>query len=786
MASAKSSRSRPAGHSGVFPVGGAAAVGGGGGGAGGGDGGVQLADKLKIFKTDNFDPDAYVQSKCQTMNEKEIRHLCSYLQDLKKASAEEMRKSVYANYASFIRTSKEISDLEGELLSIRNLLNTQAALIHGLSEGVQIDSLTSGPEGSAEDDISNVEDQEPSEIQKWAADFPDMLDVLLAERRVDEALDALDEAEKVAADAKRKHTLSKAEIFALKRSISDNRQRLADQLAEAACQSSTRGIELRAAASALKRLGDGPRAHSLLLSAHSQRLQCNMQTIHPSSTSYGGAYTAALAQQVFSVIAQALSDSVEVFGDESCYSSELVTWATKQVMSFALLVKRHVLSSCAAAGGLRAAAECVQISLGHCTLLEARGLSVSPVLLKQFKPSLEQALDANLRRIEESTGALAAADNWILTYPPNSIRPLTRSSAANLALQPKLSSSAHRFNALVQDFFEDVAPLLSLQLGGSTMDGITQIFNSYVNLLISALPVSADDEANIDGLGNKIVRMAETEEQQLALLANASLLAEELLPRAAMKLSSINQPNMDDFRKKGTDKQNRVPEQREWKRKLQRMVDRLRDTFCRQHALELIFTDEGETHLSAEMYISMDNTVEEPEWVPSPIFQELYAKLNRMASIAAEMFVGRERFATLLMMRLTETVILWLSEDQAFWEEIEQGARPLGPLGLQQFYLDMQFVIIFGQGRFLSRHVHQVILDIIDRAMAAFSATGMNPDSFTTCVLPGDDWFLDVAHEVISMISGRGRAANGDREVNSPTASVSAHSISSFRSHGSS
>ncbi|GJN24841.1 hypothetical protein PR202_gb12609 [Eleusine coracana subsp. coracana] len=524
-----------------------------------------------------------------------------------------MRRSVYANYAAFIRTSKEISDLEGELLSIRNLLNTQAALIHGLSEGVQIDSLTSGPEGSVEDDISNVEDQEPSEIQKWAADFPDMLDVLLAERRVDEALDALDEAERVALDTKRQQTLTSAEILALRRSVSDNRQRLADQLAEAACQSSTRGIELRAAASALKRLGDGPRAHSLLLNAHNQRLQCNMQTIHPSSTSYGGAYTAALAQQVFSVVAQALSDSVEVFGDESCYASELVTWATKQ------------------------------------------------------------------------------------------------------------------------DFFEDVAPLLTLQLGGSTMDGITQIFNSYVNLLISALPGSMDDEANLDGLGHKIVRMAETEEQQLALLANASLLAEELLPRAAMKLSSINQSNMDDLRKRGTDKQNRMPEQREWKRKLQRM--------------------------------------------------ELYAKLNRMAGIAAEMFVGRERFATLLMMRLTETVIiLWLSEDQAFWEEIEQGPKPLGPIGLQQFYLDMQFVIIFGQGRFLSRHVHQVILDIIDRAMAAFSATGINPDS----VLPGDNWFMDVAHDVVSMISGKGRAANGDREINSPTASVSAHSISSFRSHGSS
>lgn len=64
--------------------------------------------------------------------------------------------------------------------------------------------------------------------------------------------------------------------------------------------------------------------------------------------------------------------------------------------------------------------------------------------------------------------------------------------------------------------------------------------------------------------------------------------------------------------------------------------------------------------------------------------QELYLKLNRMAAIAADMFVGRERFATLLLMRLTETVILWLSEDQSFWDDIEEGPRPLGSLGLHQ------------------------------------------------------------------------------------------------------
>ncbi|KAG8098644.1 hypothetical protein GUJ93_ZPchr0013g35647 [Zizania palustris] len=668
MASAKSSRSRPTGHSGVLPLNAVASV-------GGCDGGVQLADKLNIFKTDNFDPDAYVQSKCKAMNEKEIRHLSAYLQDLKKASAEEMRRSVYANYSAFIRTSKEISDLERELLSIRNLINTQSALIHGLSEGVQIDYLIVGPEDSLKEDVSTDENQEPSEIQKWCTDFPDMLDVLLAERRMDEALEALDEAERITADAKQKQILTTADILSLKRVISYNRQKLADQLAEAACQSSTFGIQLRAAASALKRLGDGPRAHT--------------------------------------------------------------------------------------AGCLRAAAECVHIALGHSSLLEARGLSLSAVLMKQFRPCVEQALESNLTRIKESTASLAAVDDWVLTYPLSGIRPFARSSASNSVLQPKLSSSAHRFNSMVQDFFEDVGPLHNLQLGGSAMDGLLKIFSSYVNLLISALPGSLDNEANLEGLENKNARMAETEQQQLALLANASLLAEDLLPRAAMKLSSVNQTSLDDMRKRGADKQNHAAEQREWKRKLHRMVDKLKDIFCRQHTLDLIFTEEGDNHLSAEMYINMDDTVEEPEWVPSLVFQELYAKLNRMASIAADMFVGRERFATLLMMRLTDTVILYLSENQSFWQEIEEGPKALGPLGLQQFYLDMQFVILFGKGRFLSRHVHGVILDIIERVMAAFSATGMNPES----VLPTDDWFIDVGSDTISRISGKARAAYGEREV---------------------
>lgn len=720
---------------------------------------LTLKDRLKAFKSSHFDPDAYVSSKCRAMKEKEIRHLGAYLLDLKKASAEEMRKSVYANYSAFIRTSKEISDLEGLLLSLRNLLSTRAALINGLADGVHVKSLSTAPEGSTEEENFDLEEREPSKMEKWLVQFMETLEVLLAERRVDEALAALDEGEHIAKEANHKQTLTPTAFSSLQTTITEQRQKLADQLVEAACQPSASDVELHAAVQSLKQLGDGPRAHTLLLKCHHQKLQCNMTGLHPSGTSHGVAYTAALSQLVFSTIAQAASDSLAIFADEPAYASELVTWAVNRTENFAVLMKRRVLGSPSASGELRLVAECVQICLGHCSLLEARGMALSPVLLKLFKPCVEQSLMTNLKRIEQTTAALAAADDWSLTYPPVGVRSLGIAplGSSSIVSQPKLSSSAHRFNMMVQEMCEDVGPLESFQLANQALEGLLQVFNSYVNMLINALPGSTETE-NLEGSVSKIVRMAETETQQIALLANALLLADELLPRATVKLSPS---------RRTSDRQNRLPEQRELKRRLQRFVDQLRDSFCRQHALDLIFTPDGGIRLGADMYTSMDGYANEPEWFPSPIYQELFAKLNVIASIASDVFVGRERFATILLMRLTETVILWLSDDQSFWEEIEEGHNPLGPLGLQQFYLDMEFVILFSsQGRYLSRNLHQVIKNIIGRAIEAVAATGIDPYS----VLPEDEWFADVAEIAIKMLTGKANFGNID-DVTSPTAS---------------
>ncbi|MFS7981188.1 putative exocyst complex component Exo84 [Helianthus anomalus] len=50
------------------------------------------------------------------------------------------------------------------------------------------------------------------------------------------------------------------------------------------------------------------------------------------------------------------------------------------------------------------------------------------------------------------------------------------------------------------------------------------------------------------------------------------------------------------------------------------------------------------------------------------------------------------------------------------------------PPYIKKFYLDMKFVFSFAsQGRYLSRNLNRVINEIINKALASFSVTGMDP-----------------------------------------------------------
>lgn len=52
--------------------------------------------------------------------------------------------------------------------------------------------------------------------------------------------------------------------------------------------------------------------------------------------------------------------------------------------------------------------------------------------------------------------------------------------------------------------------------------------------------------------------------------------------------------------------------------------------------------------------------------------------------MAGDVLLGKEKIQKILLARLTETVVMWLSDEQEFWGVFEDDTGPLQPLGLQQ------------------------------------------------------------------------------------------------------
>lgn len=92
---------------------------------------------------------------------------------------------------------------------MKNLLSIQTALIRSLTtEGILQNTPgsmawggtgTSGMAGEEEEEEESIfkDDKEPTEIEKYAEALPDILDILIAERKVDRALELLEQGQQI-------------------------------------------------------------------------------------------------------------------------------------------------------------------------------------------------------------------------------------------------------------------------------------------------------------------------------------------------------------------------------------------------------------------------------------------------------------------------------------------------------------------------------------------------------------------------------------------------------------
>ncbi|XAR59396.1 hypothetical protein NMG60_11015222 [Bertholletia excelsa] len=698
-------------------------------------------------------PQSKIDTIYQSKTEKGIRKLCFELLDLKDA-VENLCGNRHTKYFAFLRLSEEVVETEHELNELRKHISAHGILVQDLMTGVcrELDEWNKAT-GDIQETDQNLENFElegpfPNEAKGHQRIFLENVDVLLAEHKVEEALEALDAEEKSHPELKGLGDTFSSEPFSYKSAFLKRKARLEDQLVEIIDQPLVGILEIKKALSGLLRLGKGTLAHQLLLKSYGSRMQKKIEAFLPLCPSYPETYPATLSNLVFSTISLITKESGLMFGDNPAYTNRVIQWAECEIESFVRLVKENAPSS-ETVSALQPASACVQASLNHCSALESQGLKLSKLLLVLLQPYIEEVLELNFRRARKLVLDFDGIDES-LPLSPRFASPLSIFAASSDNL---LVGSGMRFVFIVKDVVERLTPLVILHFGGNILARISQLFDKYVDSLIKALPGPSEDD-NLTELKEIIPFRAETDSEQLALLRTAFAVAEELLPMVVSRIWSA----LNESKESGTGLvENIVPtasniiELKDWRRHLQQSLDKLRDRFCRQYVLNFIYSRDGKTRLDAQIYLN--NTGEDLFWdsdpLPSLPFQALLRKLQHLAIVAGNVLLGKEKIQKILLARLTETVIMWLSDEQEFWGVLEDDSARLQPLGLQQLILDMHFIVeIAHYAGCPSRNVHQMASAIMARAVSTFSARGIDPQS----ALPEDEWFAETAKKAINKL----------------------------------
>ncbi|ESW29787.1 hypothetical protein PHAVU_002G099100 [Phaseolus vulgaris] len=692
-------------------------------------------------------PQSKVDSLYQSHTEKGIRKLCCELLDLKDA-VENLCGNMHSKFLAFLRISEEAVEVKHELIELQKHISAQGILVQDLMTGV-CSELEEWNQSS--NDVTEVqhEPELPQFLEPLLNDrndqkilFLENMDVLVAEHKFEEALEALDAEEKNSGELKGSGNNSSDDVSSYKSALSERKAMLEHQLVGIAEQPSISFPELKKALKGLIKLGKGPQAHHLMLKCYQSHLQKRIEALLPSSSLCPETFPSTLSKIVFSVISLTIKESALIFGDNPVYTNRIVQWAEWEIEYFVRVVKDNAPSS-ETISALRAACICTQASLNYCSILESQGLKMSKLLLVLLRPSVEEVLESNFRRARRVVLDMAESAECCPLSPQfaSSLSAIATSSSSMLV------ESGMRFMHIVEEILEQLTPLASLHFGGNVLNRISQLFDKYMDALIRALPGPSDDD-NLPELKEAVLFRAETDSEQLAILGIAFTILDELLPNAVLSRWMLQSEGKEPNTENVTFNTNASVELKEWRKHIQHSFDKLRDHFCRQYILTFIYSREGKTRLNARIYLgdNREDILWDSDPLPSLPFQALFAKLQQLAIVAGDVLIGKDKIHKILLARLTETVVMWLSDEQEFWGVLEDISAPLQPLGLQQLILDMHFTVeIARYAGYPSRHIHQIASAITARAIRTFSARGIDPQS----ALPEDEWFVETAKSAI-------------------------------------
>ncbi|KAK5784044.1 Exocyst complex component 8 [Gossypium arboreum] len=679
------------------------------------------------------------ENELQSMTGKGIKHLCSELLELKTESDEDFHTNIFSNYSSFVRIFDEVRGMENELMQLKGQVLTQKKLVKDLIDGIHLKVLS---EETIDSVIQESEFSEPTPQSQLAVhinSISETLDILMIENRMDEAI-AIIQREDDNLQRMQFEDNSPVDLLLLYNSaIAEKKAMLTLQLTLSAENTRISAAELQKVLVGICKLGDSHLATQLLLKYYRLRLATGRHHLQSSQSFLDGLYVKNLAKFVFSMISQAARSFMMLYGENSPQASELLQWAREETKLFVASFNKYVRSSSDVTEGLSKAVEAMQFAMSYCSLLKSQRLFLKPYLIKHIRSCMEEVLLIHKDHFKKVISMFTATDDWVLgRYLISGI--LSEGNYMVAGQRPEyciLTSSGRKFITLSQAIIADVTPLLAIQMEGSILKGLMNLFTEYIAILEKAITF----ETHVSEKGSRR-NLAKSLPQQLSVLANLSTLqlfffkiVRSFLRGPGHLNSKLGKKNSIDFLQKELDGCILF---------IQEAVAKLRAHFCQQFINRMMSPETG-SKLIVET--CSDNQQEPSNFqgaMPSAAFQVLFLELRKVDKIDEDNVVEEDWLMELLR-ELIAAIFSWIVNNKEIWRNTQEDSPVQLSDIISQFVLDMHFLVeIVKYGGYFSKKP-LVLQSLVD---TAFTSAGLDPERD----FDGDGWARNAANEAMQKL----------------------------------
>lgn len=304
--------------------------------------------------------------------------------------------------------------MEIQLTQLKNHVSTQKMLVKKFKDEIYLKITLEETVEPIIEEPSRVESSPGSILETHTDNVSDILDTLLSEHRLDEALEILEMEAGTFQNMQFQENLPVEIWMSYESAMSERRAMLVDRFTLLAENPRVCAAELQKALVGLCRLGENNVATQLLLKYYHSRISSGMHDLQFSETFSHELYIREVAKFVFSMISQAARSFVVLHGETSPYAPELIQWAYDETNLLATCFTEYVESISEISGGLSTAVEALNFAMSYCSLLEIQRLPLQPCLIEHIRPCMEDVLQIHFDHFKKVINIFTSTDAWVL------------------------------------------------------------------------------------------------------------------------------------------------------------------------------------------------------------------------------------------------------------------------------------------------------------------------------------------------------------------------------------